>query len=152
VSARLGPATLAWILAWLIGFALACFLVLTGFALHRPLPWLMAEMILVVMMLSLGLPLLILGPLLAAPVILSARAGAWPRPLTDCGLGVVLALIVLAAGHVLFGDRTDLWRGMLGPLWVDLLCAATCGAIGGGAYWLLAGQPAPPYRASGARR
>jgi hypothetical protein len=141
----IGRTTIAWILAGLLGIGLACFFVLTAFAFHRALHWPVAGLIVLTVMVTIGLPVMILGPLIAAPLMFVARAWVWPRPLTDCGIGIAIALVTLVAGHVFFGHGPG--RGLIGPIWVDVLCAMTSGAIAGSTYWRLAGEPHPPYSA-----
>jgi hypothetical protein len=140
----------AWIVGGLIGILLLCFFVLVSFAFHGALHLPVAGIIVAVIVGTIGLPTLILGLAVAAPTMALARAWVWPRPATDCVLGVLLAMADLAAGHVFFSHGQGAGRGLFGPLWVDMLCAATSGAIAGGAYWRLAGEPRPPY--SKARR
>jgi hypothetical protein len=139
---------LAWVAAGLIGTALSCFFVLVSFAFHGALHLPVAAMIVTVVVGAIGVPALVLGLAVAVPVMALARAWVWPRPAADCAIGVILNLAALAAGHVLFGHGQGLGRGLFGPLWVDMMCAATAGAIAGGAYWRLAGEPRPPYPAA----
>lgn len=127
---------------------LACAFVLLSFAFHNALGMPVGALVLAIMFGTIGLPVLLAGALVGWPLMKLARARALPRPLTDCVVGAVIALLALAGAVMLFHREADLAKGVLGPIWVDALCAVTSGAIGGAVYWLLAGRPGPPYPAA----
>lgn len=138
----------AWIGGVAAGMTLACAFVLLSFAFHRALGMPVGALVLAIMFGTIGLPVLLLGPLVGWPLMKLARARALPRPLTDCVLGALIAALALTEAIVLFHREADLAKGVLGPIWVDAMCALTSGAIGGAVYWLLAGKPTPPYPAA----
>jgi hypothetical protein len=141
-------AILAWIGGVAAGMTLACAFVLLSFAFHDALGLPVAALILTIMVSTIGLPVLILGPAIGWPLMKLARARALPRPLADCAIGALIAAGALTEAVILFHRDPSFARGVLGPLWVDAMCALTCGAIGGGIYWLLTGKPTPPYPAA----
>lgn len=139
---------LAWIGGVAAGMTLACAFVLLSFAFHNALGLPVAALILTIMVSTIGLPVLLLGPAVGWPLMKLARARGLPRPLADCAIGALIAAGALTLALVLFHREPDLAKGVLGPIWVDAMCALTCGAIGGAVYWLLAGKPVPPYPAA----
>lgn len=148
MSAASQPLTrtlLAWVGAGLTGVALACFFVMLSFAFHGALRLPTAALIGTIVIGTIGAPTLALGLAVAVPIMALARAWVWPRPASDCAIGVILALAALTAGHILFSPGRGVGRGIMGPFWVDVMCAVTLGAIAGSVYWRLAGEPRPPY-------
>jgi hypothetical protein len=141
-------ALIAWIGGVATGMTLACAFALLAFAFRNALHVPVGALILAIMFSTIGLPVLLLGAVLGWPLMRLARARALPRPLTDCAIGTLISICAMAEGLILFHRDPNLARGVLGPIWVDAMCAVTSGAIGGAVYWLLAGKPAPPYPAA----
>lgn len=141
-------ALIAWIGGVAAGMTLAVAFAMLAFAFRNALHVPVGALILAIMFSTIGLPVLFLGPVIGWPLMRLARARALPRPLADCAVGALIGVCAMAEGLILFHRDPTLAKGVLGPIWVDAMCAVTSGAIGGAVYWLLAGKPAPPYPAA----